>query len=181
MSDDYRLADTKAAVMLREAIDASGLSQREVARRLGYKSSVVVSHMASGRAPIPIDRATEIADQLRIDRATFLAAVLRQRYPELDLTQLVEAKEKSVVSGPSVLSELELLAGDSVEDWSEVHLEVIREVLSSRDPSLRWLKVTEIQAMDLVRRYFPDVGDLGLLPRQLKALDRCLRAGRERP
>ena len=60
-SADYPLQGTRAQVMLENAMkaaQASGRSQRDVAAELGYKTSVVLSHMTAGRVPIPVDRET---------------------------------------------------------------------------------------------------------------------------
>lgn len=59
----YQWADTAAAKMLlsglERARDQMGLSVRQLAKSLGYKQAVVLSHMATGRAPIPIDRVSK--------------------------------------------------------------------------------------------------------------------------
>lgn len=90
----YPLAHTQASKMLGEAFERireqKGLSQRQVAAMLGYKASVVLSHMASGRAPIPIGRAPELAQVLDLDPAEFLLAVLEQREPGVDFRGILK-------------------------------------------------------------------------------------------
>ena len=60
LEGDYPLKETVATRMLAKALEDAArdrdLSQRQIARQLGYKGSVVLSHMALGRVPIPIDR-----------------------------------------------------------------------------------------------------------------------------
>ena len=78
----YPLRGTRAQTMLENAMkvaQGAGQSQRDVAATLGYKSSVVLSHMTAGRVPIPIDRAKDIASALRMEANAFLLAVLEQR------------------------------------------------------------------------------------------------------
>ena len=88
MDNDYPLADTAAARMLSEGLarakDENGLSVRQIGKLMNYKTAVVLSHMATGRVPIPIDRAMQMADLLKLDSKSFLLAVLRQRHPEVD-------------------------------------------------------------------------------------------------
>src|SRR5689334_14158863 len=90
-SGDYPLQGTRAQVMLESAMkaaQATGRSQRQVAAELGYKTSVVLSHMTVGRVPIPVDRAKDMATTLGMDPDTFLLAVLEQRHPEIDFKSL---------------------------------------------------------------------------------------------
>src|SRR5690349_25089099 len=88
MMTEHRYANTTAAMMLaaglRSAAQERALSLREIGRRLGYRQPVVLSHMASGRVPVPIDRASEIAEQVGIPRAPFLEAVLHQHHPAVE-------------------------------------------------------------------------------------------------
>ena len=62
---EHQYASTSAAQMLahglRSASQERGTSLREIGRRLKYKQPVVLSHMATGRVPIPLDRAAAIA------------------------------------------------------------------------------------------------------------------------
>lgn len=178
MIENYPLAATQAARLLREAIIDCGLSQREIARRLGYKSSVVVSHMASGRAPIPIDRAGDIANEVGLDPAAFVIAVLKQRHPEIDFA-LLSADKRRMHDKPHadpLVAELELLAGSALSELPPGHIRVLKDVVSARDPSARWLNVNEVVAMGLIRDAFPGIADLGLTEAHREAVRAALKS-----
>ena len=83
----FPFADTDAAIMFRSALERhvrrKKTSIRKLASELGYKQSTVLSHMASGRVPIPIERAIVFADHLDLARSQFLTAVMKQRHPDV--------------------------------------------------------------------------------------------------
>lgn len=143
---------------VREKQRLSGETQREIASRLGYKSSVVLSHMSTGRVPIPVDKALLIADELALDRNAFLLAVLEQRHADIDFRQLFSL----TFSSGHVAARLEAAAGCSLDDLPSETLTVLEEVLAARSPKRRWLTVAESQAMDLIRRLRPRVSAEGL-------------------
>nr|WP_166175711.1 helix-turn-helix transcriptional regulator [Altererythrobacter segetis] len=96
---DYPLANSEATRMLaaglEHAAEDKGWSQRTIAKMLNYRASVVLSHMALGRVPIPIDRALQFARLLGMDTAKFLLAVLEQRHPEIDFVKVLGATAKT--------------------------------------------------------------------------------------
>jgi transcriptional regulator with XRE-family HTH domain len=140
---------------LRSAALERGLSLREIGRRLGYKQPAVLSHMAKGRVPVPIDRAPEIAQQVGLPVDRFLEAVLRQHHPEV---------EWGLITEPSAIlcGEMERLAGKPLDDLDAGHQRVLKEAVDDRDPEARWLSVPEIPAMRLLRELFPAVSTEGL-------------------
>ena len=77
-SDAVRMLSAALAIASRER----GLSLRKAGALLNYRQPVVLSHMATGRAPIPIDKAEEIADVLGMDPAEFLKAVVSWKSKE---------------------------------------------------------------------------------------------------
>lgn len=89
----YPYSGTFATKMLAEAFKErarnAGLSQRQIAAKLHYRTSVTLSHMAIGRIPIPINRAPELARILGLDAAEFLLAVMEQRHPEIDFRRIL--------------------------------------------------------------------------------------------
>ena len=113
MKDEYPLADTTAARMLSESLARAkaerGLSIRQIGKQMGYKTAVVLSHMALGRAPIPIDRAEDLADILQIEKASFLQAVVVQRHPNVSWHLLTDGKQSS--TNDSLAHELETVLG----------------------------------------------------------------------
>lgn len=61
--------------VIRDARLAAGLSQTELARRLGYASNATVSNLELDRAPLTIDVAVRIAQACNVPTTEFLAAI----------------------------------------------------------------------------------------------------------
>ncbi|WP_174297769.1 helix-turn-helix domain-containing protein [Sphingomonas bacterium] len=84
-SSAYPRRDTSAATMLAAGFEQTTASRkislRQLGKKLGYKQAVALSHMAKGRIPISIERATQLSEALGFDQGTFLMAILEQRYP----------------------------------------------------------------------------------------------------
>lgn len=178
-SADYPLANTEATRMLAEALEKAGedkgWSQRQIAKMLNYKTSVVLSHMALGRVPIPIDRAMDFARLLKMDAPRFLLAVLEQRHPDIDFLRILgaSAKQKSTGKGGResfVLEELEALAGKPLDELPNDQLNVLREAVSNPNAARRWLAPHEVSAIEAIRRVHPG----GLAPKQLQGLETAL-------
>lgn len=147
---------------LRAAASERRLSLREIGRRLGYRQAVVLSHMARGRVPIPVDRAEAIAREVGLPEGQFLLAVLQQRHPEVDWNLITGAADPFA-------TELERTAGKPLSALSPPHQRVLRDVVRDSDPESRWLSIPEISAVDLMRELFPQVrtGGLSANDRQL--------------
>lgn len=156
---NLRYADTTAAKMLsdglRSAAQERGLSLREVGRRLGYKQPVVLSHMAKGRVPVPIDRAPEIARQVGMPPDRFLEAVLHQHHPEVEWGLIT-------VKPDPFLLDLEEAAGHPLSALSAEHHGVLREVVADSKPEERWLSIPETAAIRFLREIFPNMRISGL-------------------
>jgi len=161
----YPLADTEAVAMLNAALERArvekGLTQRDVAGQLGYKGSVVLSHMASGRVPIPLDRAMVMAEVLGLDPRAFLLAVLEQRFPEIGFKDLLGI---TIERSEGVSARLEMLAGKPLELLDRETLSVIEQAVTSNAPSRRWMTLNELAIVDAFRSRFPQ-----LLQRQLNS------------
>ena len=169
---DYR--GTRAQVMLDEGLrraQAAGRSQRAVAHELGYKTSVVLSHMGSGRVPIPVDRARDIAVNLSLDGDAFILAVLEQRYPDIDFRSLFNV----AYSSNRTVAKLESIAGCSLDTLPIEVLSVLEEVVAARNPRRRWLAPAELATMDLIRALRPDSPYSGLSDDDRLAIERALR------
>lgn len=169
---DYR--GTRAQMMLDEGLrraQAAGRSQRVVAKELGYKTSVVLSHMGSGRVPIPVDRAREIAVNLSLDGDAFVLAVLEQRYPEIDFRALFNVS----YSSNRTVAKLESIAGCSLDTLPNEALSVLEEVVAARNPRRRWLAPAELAAIDLIRSLRPDSPYGGLSDDDRQAIEKALR------
>jgi hypothetical protein len=167
MMTEHRYANTAAATMLaaglRSAAQERGLSLREIGRRLGYRQPVVLSHMAAGRVPIPIDRALNIAEQVGISRDRFLKAVLIQHHPGVEWRLITGEPD------PSLLG-LEKAAGRPLSTLSAGHHRVLREVVEDRNPEERWLAIPEIAAVKFLRDLFPNMQSGGLSEGDREAL-----------
>ena len=172
MSDEYPLADTTAARMLSEGLARAkheqGLSIRQIGKQMGYKTAVVLSHMALGRAPIPIDRAEELADTLKIDKAAFLQAVVKQRHPDVSWHLLAEGRGSS--ASDSLAHELEAVLGCRLKDLSNEQRAVMREVAAEPRPRRRWLSVHELHAVEVLREAAPDMKTEGVASADLTAI-----------
>lgn len=146
------LVESKAKRMLANAIARAsserGLSLRDLAERLGYRHGVVLSHMATGRAPIPIDRAEQLAHELGMDPAMFLRAVVEQRHPDVSWDLIAshppsEAQEE--------ILQMQYAIDASLDDLIEEQIDVMREVMADPNPRRRWLSLEELAALDLLR------------------------------
>jgi len=172
---DMPLAHTAATKMLAAGLERvrneHGLTQREVALQLGYKSSVSLSHMALGRVPIPIEKAIGLADKLQLDRDKFLIAVLEQRYPEINFAELLGVR---LVSAGKIATRLELLAGHDLDDLSTETVSVLEDVVVAAHPRRRWLSYDDLALMELLRRKFSQLKDRSLGERELLQLEQCL-------
>lgn len=164
MESDYPLANTPATRMLAEGLarvkDEQGLSVRKIGKQMGYKTAVVLSHMATGRVGIPIDRARELARILDLDEKSFLLAVLQQRHPDIEWSSLFHR-------GPSpnnhgLAMELEAVLGARLKDLTQEQRAVMREVAGERSPRRRWLSVHELALVARLRESFPQLTTDGL-------------------
>lgn len=176
----YPYKNTRAAIVLSRAIDAKspGTSLREMAGLLGYRSAVVLSHMRTGRLPIPVDRARDIAEMVGLNEQEFLMAVLEQRYPRIDFTSALDtrkrAREAETKCDTGLAAELATLSGRSLDDLEPECVGVLREVVSDRHPRRRWLSVAEAGLIDVVRTARPDLARDGLTAGQAAALAKAL-------
>ena len=164
MSDNqYPHADTQAAAAaLRTALAAAKTknrtSLRAIAKLLDYKQAAVLSHMASGRILIPVERAKDIAGVLDINPSAFMKLVLKQRYPDMPLSV-----EDDVSNHFGLLSELNssnLPVGLSNATPSQ--LRIIREVLRDDHAAERWLSPHEVFFINVIRKLRPKVITDGL-------------------
>jgi len=169
MENSYPLSDSPATRMLAEGLarakEEQGLSIRQIGKQMGYKTSVVLSHMALGRVPIPIDRTEELADIIRLDRKAFLQAVIKQRHPDVSWSLLSEPG--SPLGSDNLAQELQAALGGRLTDLNREHRAVMREVAAERSPRRRWLSVHELHAVGVLRELFPHMGTEGIDPSEL--------------
>jgi hypothetical protein len=173
---DQPFKETAATQMLHTALQRAakerGLSTRAAARELGYKATVVISHMATGRVPIPLERAVEIAQVVGLDPPAFYAAVLEQRYP--GSSEMLGLANRNVERPGTFVSELTVLAGCGLEELPEEHRRILREVVSERAPARRWLSIAELPTVLALRRLRPDMSKHGLTHDDIVAIRSAL-------
>jgi hypothetical protein len=159
-------ADTRAAQMLTNGLHMAkreGRSLRTIAKELDYKQATVLSHMAKGRVPVPLDRAAQIAGAVSIDPGQFLLAALEQRTDDASL--LLQPNAASTTAGQQGFgAELALLAGGSVDNLDDEHRWVMREVVTDASPRRRWLSAAELTFVLRLRELRPAIGTEGLSP-----------------
>jgi hypothetical protein len=172
MADDFDYRDTRAALMLaeglREASAKRGISVRQMGKRLNYKQAVVLSHWATGRVPIPIDRAVEVAREVGIPEREFLLAVLQQRHAEVDWKLISGA-------GDDLVEDLEDIAGRSLSSLPAEHQQVMKEVVAEARPARRWLTVSEVPVMEAIREQVPFVRSDGMPRSMIELLSTALK------
>lgn len=172
---EFEFRESKAARMLKNGLARAaverGLSVRGAAKELGYKASVVISHMQTGRVPIPLNRAPEIAAVVGLPVGAFCLAVLEQRYPEA-FPAIVAGIADENHSG--LAQDLQVLAGCPLDDLPNEHQRVLREVVAERSPGRRWLAIPELPAVLLLRSMREDLGQKGLGPTDMDAVERTL-------
>ena len=168
--NDFPYAETPATQMLADAIhrrQLEGTSLRKTATQLGYKQAVVLSHMLTGRVPIPIERVPQFAAHLDIEERSFLIAVLSQRYPHITWGKHLDAGAPSTQS--NLVASLEMIAGKSPDDLSAEQQRVMREVAADPLAQRRWLSVHDLPMIALLRERLGDLGNDDAL-RQMEIL-----------
>jgi hypothetical protein len=162
----YPFRGTPAADMLSRALskysDQPGKSIRKLGALLGYKQAAILSHMATGRVPIPLDRAAELAQALEMPEGRFVSEVLKQRHPEAYAALVRKPPE-----------ERHLLVVDTDVDalgLSPVQARIIREVGRDMRPQERWMSIPELEVMELIRAACPHVSVEGLTRDELNAI-----------
>jgi hypothetical protein len=164
-SDQAPFVDTAAARMLaaglKRASDEQAMSLRQLAKILNYKQAVVLSHMSSGRVPIPIDRAEDIAGVLGLNKSAFLRAVLKQRHPDVDWSLLSDLGE-SPGGDSSLAEEFKVILGTSLSSLNASQRRVMREVVNDMRPDRRWLTIHELPIVEMIRGWRPKIREEGL-------------------
>lgn len=141
-----------------------GKSIRKLGTQLGYKQAAILSHMASGRVPIPLDRAVDLAAALDLDVTTFVASVLKQRHPEA---------YEVLARAPSE-DRFAFVHSANALDLTPAHDRVIREVMRDARPQERWMTIPELETMERIRATQPKISTYGLSQEELQALERAL-------
>ncbi len=93
-----------------------------------------------------------LAEQLEMDLVTFVSAVLRQRHPAA--MEILDSKRAS--PDFSAQEACKALIGRSPSRLTDTQREIIREVAKDHCPEERWLTLSEIPVMKMVRRLRPE-------------------------
>lgn len=169
---DFPFAGSRAARLLLSGLEQTAtrrrVSRRTLAAELGYKQSVLLSHWASGRVPIPVERASELAHALCIDERLMLLAVLEQRHPSVDW----EILEDQHTPAYEFVRDLQTIAGGPIEELGPGQLRVMREAAADQRAERRWLSVHELPVVEYIRRARPIVREAGLSPTDQRRLER---------
>lgn len=156
---------------LAEMATSKRISLREIGRRLGYKQPVVLSHMSSGRTPIPLDRAGEIARAVELPERKFVLSVLEQRHQGIDWRS-ISANEDEFID------ELVNIAGTWLGDLPSEQRSVLREVVADSQAGKRWLTIAELGAIQLIRDLRPHLRTEGLTTGDRRAIREALTTPR---
>lgn len=178
--DDHPYSSSRAAQILARAIEdlhrREKVSQRQLAKRLGYKQSVLLSHWANGRVPIPVERVAELAEALVLDERQFLLAVLTQRHPTLNWDILEDEHTPAFY----FVRELEQLAGKPVEDFEAGQKMVMREAAADGCADLRWLSVNEVPVISLLRKVMPILNQDAIEQMDMDNIEAAFRSSKHR-
>ena len=69
------------ANMLAKALEASDLTQREIAARVGFKNPNIISMMKTGETRIPLDRIPALAQTVGMNEQVFLMLAIQEYHP----------------------------------------------------------------------------------------------------
>ncbi len=69
------------ANMLSEAIEQSGMTQREIADRVGFKSPNIITMLKKGDTRVPLNRIPALAQALGMDERDFLITAIAEYHP----------------------------------------------------------------------------------------------------
>lgn len=152
------------------------VSIRTLGKRLGYKQATVLSHMASGRIPIPLDRAPAIAREVGLSPGDFLAAAVAQRSPEAYELLQYNHRGDHKQADEAFINELALIASIPLGELNDEQKSVLREVVSDPRPRRRWLGLGELSVVELLRHYRPKLDAEGLSAGLKARIEAALRA-----
>jgi len=71
------------AQMLANAVNKSGLTQRDIADQVGFKHPNMITMMKQGLTRVPLDRIPALAKALGLDQASFLLVAIEEYHHEI--------------------------------------------------------------------------------------------------
>ncbi|GKY87412.1 helix-turn-helix domain-containing protein [Sinisalibacter aestuarii] len=72
---------SSTAIMLAKAIEASELTQREIADRVGFRQANIISMLKTGETRVPLDRIPALARTLGMNERDFLLTAIAEYHP----------------------------------------------------------------------------------------------------
>ena len=75
------MAYSPTASMLAKAIEQSDMTQREIADRVGFKHSNIISMIKSGETRVPLERIPALAQTLGMNEREFLLLAIEEYHP----------------------------------------------------------------------------------------------------
>ena len=106
-------------IFLRNAIEESPKTQREIARDAGFPNPNALSMMKTGECKVPISRIPALADALEIDAKLFLKTALREYHSEVWMTIEEYMRPKIGPVEEEILDTYSLACVDGPVPWSE--------------------------------------------------------------
>ena len=154
-----------AAELVRTSLAAfkeRGVSLRALAKKLEYKQAAVLSHIATGRVMVPLERVADLARVLEIDEGKMMIAAMKQRFPGLTWRSMLQESPTVSPAERDVIWRLEGAAGKPLSELTPEQISIMMEVAATPEPSRRWLTVHELPAVELLRRREPEFRSKGL-------------------
>lgn len=103
--DDTVALRREGGAWLKEKREAAGLSQRELAAKVGIEYYTFISQIEAGRGRVPAERFEAYASALKVSARDFTMTMLR--YNEPIVFRLLADRKDEVQAKPASLSELE--------------------------------------------------------------------------
>ena len=103
--DDTVALRREGGAWLKEKREAAGLSQRELAAKVGIEYYTFISQIEAGRGRVPAERFEAYASALKVSAREFTMTMLR--YNEPIVFRLLADPKDEVQAKPASLSELE--------------------------------------------------------------------------
>ena len=103
--DDTVALRREGGAWLKEKREAAGLSQRELAAKVGIEYYTFISQIEAGRGRVPAERFEAYASALKVSARDFTMTMLR--YNEPIVFRLLADPKDEVQAKPASLSELE--------------------------------------------------------------------------
>lgn len=106
-------------IFLRNAIEESPKTQKEIARDAGFANPNALSMMKTGECKVPISRIPALAEALDIDAGLFLKTALREYHSEIWMTIEELMRPKMLEVHEEILDAYDCACVDGPIPWSQ--------------------------------------------------------------